>query len=60
MSYNGKTTGTLALINATNGAAIKNLGIEQANIIGKNDIAAIVGTMSGVNNEGDVTFNCWV
>lgn len=60
LSYNNTATSTLALINATNGATIKNLGIEQANIIGKNDIAAIVGTMSGGTMEACYVGNSYI
>lgn len=47
LSYNNSGTNSMGLFVATDGATIKNLGIESANIVGRNDIAGVVGLMKG-------------
>lgn len=47
LSFNSSTADNMGLFAAISGATIKKLGIEGANIIAHNDVAAIVGLMNG-------------
>lgn len=47
LSYNNTGTSNVALFSTTSNASIKNLGIENASIVGGSNSAGIIGVMTG-------------
>lgn len=60
LTYNNAATPSVALFASTSGATIKKLGIEKANLVGQQNVAALVGIMSGGTIEQCYVSNSYI
>lgn len=60
LSYNNSATGSIALFASTSGATIKKIGIENANLIGQQNVAGIIGVMTGGTLEQCYVSNSYI